>query len=79
MRGETNKPAHSAPDLLRDDRLILERLQTFGLIEPNGHGGWRMTPHARAGLARVQHQDIAPEGPLQPSVIRPWSPRKLWG
>lgn len=56
---------------------LIERLRAFGLIEPDGQGGWQPTACCEAELAVLCARPMAPAA--QPGVlaVRPWSPRRL--
>lgn len=58
-----------------ENKVLMERLQAFGLIESNGEGGWQMTDCCRAGLADLE-ADIPAAANVGPAVIRPWQVRR---
>lgn len=61
---------------IENEALLIERLQTFGLIEANGDGGWRLTECCQAGLAALGDDMQAPTH-AGPAVVLPWRPRAL--
>jgi hypothetical protein len=57
---------------------LLERLQTFGLIEPDEQGGWQLTECCEAALAVLSEQpDTRPKAQARASTVLPWVPRRL--
>ena len=61
---------------IENEPLLIERLQAFGLIEPNDKGGWQLTDCCEAGLALFEDDtDASPK--TQAAIVRPWKPRAL--
>ena len=61
-----------------NESLLVERLRVFGLIEPDGRGGWQPTRCCRVELAALG-QSSTVNSPREARVlsIRPWTPRRL--
>ena len=62
---------------IENEALLVERLKSFGLIEANGDGGWRLTECCRAGLAALEGEDTQAPASGRPAAILPWRPRTL--
>jgi hypothetical protein len=56
---------------------LIERLRAFGLIEPDGQGGWQPTRRCAAVLAALPERPSAPAQEAQVLAVRPWAPRRL--
>ena len=80
MRFDRVTPGHDIASAFftESEPELLAKLRMFGLIEPDGKDGWRLTDCCRTGLTTLERDGADASPALQPAaVVRPWKPRTL--